>query len=155
MQLQQVDAQRTPLKQSRVEYNLTKLGLLEWSGDGHIRLFAFDSTTGQPADLIFECLPNQIKRGRVSLGTLELRLPKKTYLIDFTGAFKQLVRLNLTSGYMGDIKVPPSDLEWWVDNLKNQGVVVHQFNQKKATNISVIVVLVLMVLAVVILTMQT
>lgn len=154
MQPQQVDAQKTPLKQSRVEYNLTKLGLLEWSGDGHIRLFALDSA-GQPADLIFDCLPSQIKKGRVSLGTLALQLPGKTYSLDFTGTFKQLLRLNLIRGYMGDIKEPPSDLPWWVDNLKNQGVVVNQFNQRKFTNISVIVVFVLMVLAVVILTMLT
>lgn len=151
MQPQQVDVQRTPLKQSRVEYNLTKLGLLEWSGDGHIRLFALDSATGQPADLIFDCLPSQIKRGRVSLGTLALQLPEKTYSLDFTGTFKKMLRMNLTWGFMGDIKEPSSDLPWWVDNLKNQGVVVKQFNQRKFTNISVIVVFVLMVLAVVIL----
>ncbi len=150
MQPQQVDTQKTPLKQSHIEYNLSKLGLLEWSGDGHIRLFALDSA-GQPAELIFDCLPSQIKRGRVSLGTLALRLPEKTYLLDFTGAFKVLLRMNLTSGYMGDVKEPPSDLPWWVDNLKNQGVVVKQFNQKKFSIISTIVVFVLMLVAVVIL----
>lgn len=136
-----------PYMQSRVQYFGKTifgggLGLLEWSGDNHIRLFAIDPATGQSKGLIFDCLPSQIRKVKATLAMLELHLDDKTHRMDFSAsATPWLLAGGVLGLFMANRKQQQSGIQWWVDNLKNQGTVVKQFGMGKTIKITLFVML--------------
>ena len=138
---------QSPYMQSRVQYLGRTifgggLGLLEWSSDSHIRLFAIDPATGQSKGVIFECLPSQIRRAKASIALLELRLDDKKYLMDFSASATTWLSAEGALGlFMANKKEKQSGVQWWVDNLKNQGIEVKQFSMGKVFKITLFVML--------------
>jgi hypothetical protein len=137
--------------QSRVQYFTSKtifgsgngLGLLEWSKDGHIRLFAIDPGTGQSTGVVFDCLPSQIRKVRASLTHLGVYLDDKTCNMDFSNsALPWLVTGGIIGLFMASRKTKQSGIQWWVDNIKAQGVTVKQLNILKWIKVSFIILLV-------------
>jgi hypothetical protein len=141
--------------QSRVQYFLGKtiyaggsgLGLLEWSKDGHIRLFAIDPSSGQSTGVVFDCVPNQIRKVRASLTHLGIYLDDKSCNMDFSNsALPWLAAGGLIGLFMANRKTKQSGIQWWVDNIRAQGVAVKQLNILKWVKISLLIVLVPLVL---------
>lgn len=141
--------------QSRVQYFLSKtilgggngLGLLEWSKDGHIRLFAIDPGSGQSTGVVFDCLPNQIRKVRASLTHLGIYLDDKTCNMDFSNsALPWLAAGGIIGLFMASRKTKQSGIQWWIDNIRAQGVVVKQLNLFKWIKISLLILLVPFVL---------
>ena len=136
MQPQQsvASGQQNPYMQSRVQYfagwtafSGSNLGLLEWSADNHIRLFAIDPDTGGSTGLIFDCLPSQIRTARATVAGLTLYTDTGSYNLDFsTGAAAWLLTVGLLGLLMAQRKQRQSGVQWWVDSLRAQGVVCYQ-----------------------------
>ncbi|MCA9329412.1 hypothetical protein KDA11_02115 [Candidatus Saccharibacteria bacterium] len=133
--------------QNRVQY-LGKtvfgggMGLIEWGNDGHIRLFDIDPASGQSKGIIFDCLPSQIGKASASYGTLELWISGQKHRIDFSGASSSWIMAGGALGLlMANVKEKESGVQWWIDNLRTQGVNVRQFNQGKVIKYTLISVL--------------
>jgi hypothetical protein len=132
-----------PYKQTNVTllagmtvFNNRVPAMLEWSGDNRIRLFSTNQTTGQTGTM-FDCLPQEIKKFSVAMGTATVKLQNgQKFVLEFTtktrnnfigGAALSVIGLG---GSLADIfffrraakAEEGTDLFWWKDNLTRFGV---------------------------------
>lgn len=116
-------------------------GLLQWDRDGHIRLYDVNAETKQVTKAIFECLPAQIQKVRVSLSVMSIKVNNKTHNLDFSGSTLPWLAAGGAVGlYMANKGTKQSGVQWWADNIKAQGVPVTQLNMGKLTLIVIGVV---------------
>ncbi len=101
------------------------LALLEWGGDNHIRLFIINPATNKPEKTVFECLPQDISKAKVSLTVLVLYIHGKSYRLDTSlSMIPWMETESLLGMYMANREVKESSVAWWADSLKAQGVTV-------------------------------
>ena len=130
-QQQTAGAGQAPRNQSRVQYlgNVRKfgnsrLGLLEWSSDDHIRLFMIDAATNQSKGIAFDCPLSQIRRAKANGTMLALKLDSQNHLLSFSNYFGSGL---LRAGGVGGMTAAQSQqersgIQWWVDALNQRGV---------------------------------
>ena len=128
--------QKPAAMQSTVQYhagrtNFAKAGygLLEWTAEGHIRLFEVDPKAQKTTNLLFDLIPSQITKVTTSISILNFNFDNQVYSLDFTkSAFPWLAAGGTLGLGMAYKAKGNSGVDWWVDNLKNQGVQITDYN---------------------------
>lgn len=117
------------------------LALLEWGADDHIRLFEIDHETKQSKGLVFDITPSQIARANGTVTNLQIKTTDgHRYTMELSStAMPWLMGGGVAGLYMADNDAGKSGIDWWMDNLKNNGVRAGFFSTSKAIKLFFII----------------
>lgn len=105
-------------------------GILEWSGDDHIRLFDIEPTTGQVRSVVFDTELTGIRKVTGMASSMTIHLSNTKYTFNFSSASTISLSLGLIGMFASHKLNEASGIYNWTNGFKASGVVVRVLTYK-------------------------